>query len=123
MGSHDQPLSFPKLRAEVRHEKITGNYMEGQMRIVIAGGVFALLAFAATAAELTPDVRAKLDRYIDEKTLQACTDQQNAGSPVKADECFATTKPLIKRDLEEAFQNFQQWQIDSEHEGNKSEAA
>src|SRR5262245_34207023 len=92
------------------------------MRIVIAGGVFALLAFAATAAELTQDVRAKLDRYIDEKTRQVCINQQKAGSPVKADECFATMKPLIKRDLEEAFQTFQQWQIDSEHEGNKSKA-
>ena len=78
-----------------------------------------LVAANATAAELTPDLRAKLDRFIDEKTRQVCTDQQNAGSPAEPDECFATMKPTIKRDLEEAFQNFQQWQAESEQANQK----
>jgi hypothetical protein len=79
-----------------------------------------LIAANATAAELTTDLRAKLDRFIDEKTRQVCTDQQNAGSPAEADECFATMKPTIKRDLEEAFQTFQQWQAESEQEKQQS---
>ena len=67
----------------------------------------------ATAAELTTDIRAKLDRMIDEKTRQVCT-EQNAGSGTEADACFETMKPQIKRDLEEAFQTFQQWQVEGE---------
>src|SRR5262245_38639485 len=85
------------------------------MKVIIALAVI-LVAEQATAAEFTSDLRAKLDRFIDEKTRQVCTDQQNAGPPAEADDCFATTKPIIKRDLEEAFQTFQQWQAESVQE-------
>jgi hypothetical protein len=86
------------------------------MRTAIAIGIFALVApVAATAAELTADLRAKLDHLIDEKTRQVCT-EQNAGSGTEADACFETMKPQIKRDLEEAFHTFQQWQVEREHE-------
>jgi hypothetical protein len=74
---------------------------------------------AATATELTADLRAKLDRMIDEKTRQVCTDQ-NAGSGIEADACFETMKPQIKHDLEEAFQTFQQWQLERENEQQQS---
>jgi hypothetical protein len=94
--------------------------IEGKTRSAIAIGFFALVApLAATAAELTADLRAKLDRLIDEKTQQVCTDQQNAGSGIEADACFQTMKPLIKRDLEEAFQTFQQWQHEQQQSGGE----
>jgi len=90
------------------------------MRTAIAVGVFALVApVAATSAELTADLRAKLDHLIDEKTRQVCT-EQNAGSATEADACFETMKPQIKHDLEEAFQTFQEWQLERETEQQQS---
>jgi hypothetical protein len=55
------------------------------MRVAIAIGTFALLApVAATAVELTPDLRAKLDRMIDEKTQQVCTEHGSGDEPTSA---------------------------------------
>jgi len=90
-----------------------------RLKVVIA---LALMFAAenAIAAELTPDQRAKLDRYIEDKTRQVCTDQQKDGASIASDECFTNMKPLIQRDLEEAFQTFQQWQAESEQQQQPS---
>ena len=91
----------------------------GNMKVIVALAL-VLAAENATAAELTPDQRAKLDRYIDEKTQQVCTDQQKGGAYIESDKCFKNMKPLIKRDLEEAFRTFQQWQAESEQQHQQS---
>jgi hypothetical protein len=72
------------------------------------------------AAELTPDQRSKLDRYIEDKTRQVCADQQKGGASIEADEWFTNIKPLIQRDLEDAFRTFQQWQAESEQQQHQS---
>jgi hypothetical protein len=92
----------------------------GESIKVIIALALVLVAENATAAELTPDQRAKLDRYIEEKTRQVCTDQQEGGAYIESDECFTNMKPLIKRDLEDAFRTFQQWQAESEQEKQQS---
>jgi hypothetical protein len=91
------------------------------MKVIIALALaLVLVAQNVTAAELTPDQRAKLDRYIEDKTRQVCTDQQKGGANIESDECFTNMKPLIQRDLEDAFQTFQQWQAESEQEQQQS---
>ena len=84
----------------------------GSIKVIIALAL-VLAAENATAAELTPDQRAKLDRYIEDKTRQVCADQQKGGAYIESDECFTNMKPLIQRDLEDAFRTFQQWQAES----------
>ena len=84
----------------------------GSMKVVITLAL-VLAAQNATAAELMPDQRAKLDRYIEDKTRQVCADQQKGGAYIESDECFTNMKPLIQRDLEDAFRTFQQWQAES----------
>jgi hypothetical protein len=89
------------------------------MKVVITLAL-VLAAQSATAAELTPDQRAKLDRYIADKTRQVCADQQGDGANIASDECFTNMKPLIQGDLEEAFRTFQQWQAESEQQQQQS---
>jgi len=92
----------------------------GSMKVIIALALVLLAAQNATAGELTPDQRAKLDRYIEDKTRQVCSDQQKGGAYMESDECFTNMKPLIQRDIEEAFRTFQQWQAESEQQHRQS---
>jgi len=91
----------------------------GSMKVVITLAL-VLAAQNATAAELMPDQRAKLDRYIEDKTRQVCADQHKGGAYIASDDCFTNMKPLIQRDVEEAFQTFQQCQAESEQQQQQS---
>ena len=66
----------------------------GSMKVVITLAL-VLAAQNATAAELTPDQRAKLDRYIEDKTRQVCADQHKGGAYIASDDCFTNMKPLM----------------------------